>query len=225
MKTKRKMTSAIEVARKNLLQEQPSTHIKPVTSLKRGRTVDLWIRVSGGTQAKNENPRDQERNLRRQLAERGILVGDVNHSTGSSWKLSTLIAAAEKASRRGRTLVAESTDRFIRPPDFHAKRRWNAQANGDDLSWLIYSVPAELATLSHPDEPPARVRSRQTKRGQSEKGRKGGRPTKPGHKKRRRQRLRPIALKLHREGYSYRRIASRLRVPFSTISRWIQSHP
>lgn len=81
------------------------------------------------------------------------------------------------AKRENATILAESTDRYIRNPGYHSKDMPDLQATDVDLRELTrWAEGVTLTTLLGPDAPPTEVRSYQQKRGQAAKGRKGGRP-------------------------------------------------
>jgi hypothetical protein len=121
-------------------------------------------------------------------------------------------------------LLATETDRFIRHPNYHSKLRPLLQARDVDLQNLKgETTGVTLLTLLHPDATPHDARSAQIKRGQQEKGCKGGRPPKRelGYKKQRRRKQLLRVLQLHDAGESHRKIAIVTGVPSSTVWRWI----
>lgn len=74
-------------------------------------------------------------------------------------------------------VFAESTDRFVRPSNFHSQTNSNAQPRVRDMSSSVkYSFGGSLATYLHPDATPTEVLSHQSRRGQQAKGKRGGRP-------------------------------------------------
>ena len=136
-----------------------------------GDRVILCCRVSGHVQDRNGNLRDQEKNLRKRAAELGACVIDVETYVGSGRDAYWLIRPALKARERGAKLYAESTDRFIRHPDYHSKTYPDAQARDfelQELQTLTLGVP--LLTDLHPDSSPSEVRGFQRRRGQAAKG-------------------------------------------------------
>jgi hypothetical protein len=82
-----------------------------------------------------------------------------------------------------------------------------------------------LATHLHPDASPSEVRSYQRKRGQRQKGHRGGRPRSnpPGHKKRLRSALslRQCRRLRDQHGYSLRKLADLFGVCAATIRQWL----
>ncbi|MBA3481315.1 MAG: helix-turn-helix domain-containing protein [Pirellulales bacterium] len=201
-----------------------SNYISPL-NLPRGSKVVLCCRVSGYEQHRTEKLARQVAALRREAEQRGLIVIDVVTHVGSGIDPSWLADAAVLAERLGATLVAETTDRFIRSSRY-SKVVQDAQATEADLGQLrlfTYGVP--LATLLHPAASPAQVRSYQRKRGQRATGRRGGRPVvpTPGYKKLRRERRWAVVARLHRRGLSLRSIADWTDVPEATVRRWLKA--
>lgn len=104
-------------------------------------------------------------------------------------------------------------------------QKWERpQATKAELEQLrMFTGGVILATLAPPDAPPSEAISVRTKRGQGKPGgSKGGRPAKPGYKKRRRLRLQSRARRLRGAGASWREIARRLNVKPSTVRDWLR---
>ncbi len=201
-----------------------------------GTPVIPCCRVSKRPQRYRGNLDDQEQGLREFVADfGGVVVGVVRH-VGSGWDGPWLIKAVARARMCGAVLLAESTDRFIRPLDYHSKRNPDAQATEEDLRCLrCWTKGVRLLTVLDPDASPREVRSWQRKRGQSAKGRKGGRPRSqpppeqtpakyPGYKKDRREAKLPAVLQRRARGESLRQIAEAEEVPVATVEEWIQKH-
>lgn len=138
--------------------------------------------------------------------------------------------AVDLAIENSAVLLAETTCRFIRHRGFHTEYWPDAQAREHELQDLrIVTSGVPLMTLLDPEASPSDVRSLQSKRGQHEKGRFGGRPKskRPGEKKFLRQKWLGTVRKLRRKGRSLREIAQELscrtgrRISHSTIQDWI----
>jgi hypothetical protein len=201
--------------------------------LKPGDRVYLVLRVSNCERERNLI--DQEVNLRRLVEAVGAIVVGVYRISISGRDPYWLGYAARQAQKLGATvLLAESTDRFIRNRYYHSSKhnRKNLQATEKQLEELAYWTRGmKLMTHLHPDASPSEVRSYQSKRGQREKRRKGGRPKNrtAGYKKRRQEEKIGLVLWLHRNNpqkWSVRRIAEKpmVNVPKSTVHEWIQKY-
>ncbi len=207
-----------------------------------GDNVVLWCRESHRQNAPHLD--DLEATLRNAATKRRVNVVGVHrcivlgfdcsdcsrNRPRGSWVVE-LVRAAELAKKHGAKLLATETDRFVRHPAYEPKLNPTAQARECDLADLVFwtgGVP--LLTLLHPDSPPSKVKSNQSKRGQQAVGHKGGRPpvaepiAKPGDKKRRREEMLPLVLKLHSRGLKLGQIAGETDVPRRTVSRWIAIH-
>lgn len=203
---------------------RPSTYIQPIEAIQPGTNFVLWCRVSSPAQKLNGNNDDQEAELRRAVEARGGIVVGVRKYVGVAWKAeSELYDVANEASRCGAVLLAESTSRFARHIDYDPKRRPHLIAGTSALYNLCCVCGnVTLVTLHDPDATWQEERAYQAKRGQWQKRKTGGRPHKPGYKKRRRENLLPIAQKLHDEGKSNRKIARVLEIGETTIRRWVR---
>jgi hypothetical protein len=190
--------------------------------------VILVARISQfHAQRYNGNLHDQERNLIQEVLPHGVVVVDIATAETSGTDPAWIAPVAAKAKAIGATLVFESTDRAIRHPDYHSKKRPNKQARETDLEELaFYTLGVPLVTILHPDVTPTTVRSYQRKRGQQQKGRCGGRPrsTKPGDKKRRREELLSTVLEMHEFGSTVTDICRETKLPRMTVSDWIRKH-
>jgi DNA invertase Pin-like site-specific DNA recombinase len=198
-------------------------HIEALAVERPGLNVVLWERVSKPRQGrKQDNIGDQDKNLRQRASELGMKVISVFAHEGSGYgdESKTLLArAAAYAARHDAIVFAETTSRLMRHPAFHSKQWPNAQARESDLKFLPdFGV---LATDLPPDASPSELRSYERRRGQRIKQRPGGRPVKPGYKKRIRLRMKTKAIKLHGRGWSLNEIANETGVPRSTIHRWV----
>lgn len=202
-----------------------SDYISPIETMQPGDRVMLCCRVT--TQGQEANLKDQEANLRSVAVGCGAKVVEVFTHVGTGYDTDWLWRAAEAARKHGAKLLAESANRLIRHPCYDSKSWPDAQARESDLWELRQATEGiTLVTHLHPDATPGEERAYHTKRGQREKGRKGGRPTKqkPGDKKRRRDELLPRVLRLHERGATLGDIAARTGVPRSTVQDWIAKH-
>lgn len=190
--------------------------------------VVLYVRVSAHTQ-KHNLPHQISR-LKTELEKRGFTVIAVYWEIVPGWEYIHsewwgrlgLERAILKAKEANGLVVAESVERFRRTydPDWK-KRPQPLPLTLFDMKRLMDEAEGvQLATLIHPDTPPRKVRSEQTKRGQAGKGNYGGRPKES--RKARRLRLLPVARALWKKGCSYRRIARKLKIHWSTIRDWIK---
>lgn len=199
-----------------------------------GKRVVLFCRVSSRTQKKRKNLADQEKFLRKVVARYGCIVVAVYHCTGSGWIDSHeycpimhpahLMRARALAAHHDAFLLAESTDRFVRPRWYNSQTDPTRTATRKDLSelkWLTAGVT--LATALRPDAPLTVVRRHQQDRGKKGKGNNGGRPKTPraGDTKRRREEMKPRVLDLAGR-LSVPEIVAELGVPRRTVYRWIK---
>lgn len=146
-------------------------------AIKPGDLVIICCRVSRYAQKHRGNLSDQEENLKQRAKNLGAIVVETFPYVGPGYDPYWLALAAENAKHLGAKLFAESTDRFIRHPDYHSQKNPNAQARDCDLQDLgRWTSGVELVTDLPPDATPKEVRSYQRKRGQAAKGNKGGRP-------------------------------------------------
>ncbi len=186
----------------------------------------VCCRVSREDQKQNGNLLRSEANLRLNLERYRVeVVGSISvvcWGNDPSW----LIPAYELARETGAVLIAESTCRLIRPPDFN-KHNQRLQPRRVDFELLRkYTKEIPLVTWHDPDDSPEITKSHQTIRGHRMSGRRGGRPSKT--KKENKERweiLRPIAIEIHQLNYfSYREIALMLNEATMTIWRQINSN-
>ena len=146
------------------------------------RPVVLLCRVSNEKQEQQGNLDDQMNDAIAKLRKPGFRLGrdlfvfDAVESSRIQDDRLLLEWAVAFARERGAILVAVHRDRFIRSSSFDGRTKTEAPTIGEyvQLKRLAGDVP--LATILHPDDPA--TRSKQIKRGQQAKGRKGGRPMK-----------------------------------------------
>jgi len=194
--------------------------------IKPGDKVVLYCRVSRHTQNRMGNLDDQERNLRREAARLGaIVVEDPILHEGPGWDAGEIMRAAALAREHGAKLLAESTNRYVRSGEYHGDENPDAQASEEELQFLpIWTGGTVPLTVLDPDASAGEERAYETKRGQREKGRRGGRPrtNPPGYKTERRREMLPKVLELREKGESVREIAAYMGIAKSTIYDWIQ---
>jgi hypothetical protein len=151
---------------------KPADSVRPFDSVQPGEIVDLWVAVSGSE--RSQNLEEVETWFRLAVENAGAQVGHVETFTGSRYVGSLppeLREAARRAKRKGRKLVAETLDRFIRVPI----ERHNRDVTRADLRELrSHTLRAELVTFLHPSATAKEVRAHRTMRGQWAKGNKGG---------------------------------------------------
>jgi hypothetical protein len=186
----------------------------------------LCCRVSGREQKRNKNCEDQATNLRQIVSENGGSIVDVVSHVGTGWDSCWLIYAANLAKLHDATLLAESTDRFVRSPLYHSAKMKDEQARRSDLEGLRFDTAGvRLMTHLHPDSEPRHVRSYQRKRGQQQKGNKGGRRKKKRGKYFKSYKSNFALLKvkwMKIAGFSIREMAKHLERSSSTIQSWLR---
>lgn len=202
-----------------------SDYINPWNTLRAGDKVVLTCRVSGREQKRRRNLANQKDFLREQLQPVGVTVDGVIEHQGSGFDPQWLKRKLLRSYGGDVTLVAISTDRFVRSLFYHTKRNNNAQARTKDLVRLaICTFDLPLVTWLHPDASTEEVQRFQAMLGQWAKGRKGGRPAnkRPGYKKRRREQMLHAVLKLRDSGKSQSQIQCETGIPKPTVSRWLR---
>lgn len=193
-----------------------------------GDRVVLCCRVSTRQQNHRGNLTAHERHLRAEIAARRTEVVDLVSHVGPGYDPLWVARAADIAKRHNAKLVAITTDRLVRHPDYKStgsNYERNARANTEGLDDLKrYADGVELVTLVDPDAPLATCMGVMKKIGQQVKGRKGGRPGKnpPGYKKERRLRNQSQVYWMCAVGYPVRKIAHMLDLPESTVRRWVR---
>ena len=200
-----------------------SRYIRPFR-IRPGDRVLLVLRVS--KVENREHLEDQETNLRRRVKSKGGTMVGIRRYVGSGFDPCWVGRAVKKARYLGATiLLAETTDRLIRHREYHSVKNPDAQATEEQLQELAgYAGGMILMTHLHPEASPREVRGYQSKRGQREKGRKGGRP-----KKRRygpRYDTWPKALRselkhLRANEVPFRDMEAETGIPKSTIQRYL----
>ena len=243
MRTRNKRQKRRELAKRVQKQLAKESTAKPAQASKYLHPLDayqkqhpdmqalIYDRVSARTQDRNGNLNAHEKALRQELKKRKIPVVGCYREVGSGWILNEerdrLLQAVHKAKENVNTgIVATSTDRFLRNRDFTTDEPdlLPTDVEFGKLKELTCGVP--LVTLLHPDTPSRKVRSYQTKWGQSAKKRKGGRPRKkiPGYKKKRRMEKLDRVLRLQRRGRNPSQIARMVGIARSTICDWIEKY-
>ncbi len=208
-----------------------TNYILSIGNLVQGDKVILCCRVSNYKQDHSKNLDDQEANLLEVVRQRGAeVIGTFKHVWDGKdpvW----LSKAVELGTIHGAKLLAETTDRFIRHPDYHSKNYPNAQARKEDLDFLkTFTGNAMLVTHLPPNSNPGQVRSYHIKRGRDQKiGKVPKKPKEQGKRKQRKELLMPLIMSLHKKGLSSRKIEARvieetgIKISHMTISIWIKN--
>jgi DNA invertase Pin-like site-specific DNA recombinase len=185
----------------------------------------LYLRVSGRSQNRNGNLKNQERVLQRKLKKLSVPVIDCFYEVKSGWitghKRGILRQAICKAQQYpNAVIVATSTDRFLRNRNFTTDKPdlMPTVEEFETLKKIAGDIP--LLTVLYPDLPADEVRSEQSKWGQMVKDNKGGRPLR--HKKQRRLQKLPEAIRLYEEDKRISEIARQIKIARSTVDDWIK---
>jgi DNA invertase Pin-like site-specific DNA recombinase len=188
--------------------------------------VVIYVRVSTRQQDHKNNLDSQIQKLKNAVAaSKGIVVKIVTYigSGFDPWKVGY---AAEIARKHNAIIVAESTDRLIRSPNYHSVTNPNARARTFDLESLAEATRGiSLMTLHHPDESLKKVRSAQIFRGIKNKR---STTTKPGDRARIRVEWEAKLAELNKEGMGYKRLRKLLHsetgvwIGLTTIGRWVK---
>lgn len=211
----------------DLTAGKASRVIRHIDELSPGTHLIIVTCVSSRDRARDRvnNHRDQRLNLTAEARERGLRPVGVLPYTGSRFDPTWVATAVAKARKRGADVILfESTDRIVRHRQFRTDhpKFVNLQATEEQLRELAqHAEGVTLVTDSPPDATPAQVRSYQRKRGQQFKDRRGGRPVKPGYKKRRKEKKLGDVLALWKKGIPHRTISAVTGVPDRTVGRWI----
>lgn len=212
-----------ETSNRLYVRGRASKYIRSFDSLRRGDKVVLCCRKS--TRDKNGSLQDQINHLRGAAERFGLIVVHEKYEDElSGWDPFWLAHAAAIAKQHGAVLLAECTNRFIRHFSYDPTVKWKARLQASDfelqdLAWWADGVP--LVTHLYPDASPNEERAYQTRRRAAHK--RGGRPSKPGYKKRIRLRLRKHAVQMRHDGKSLNQIARALNQPRSTVQDWTRS--
>lgn len=216
--SKRKRVSS---ARRRFQPGKASDYIDHLDDLPPGDELFLISRVSRCSREQRKNLQDSEADLRQIASKKGFVVLKVFTHTGSGFDPIWLTAIAAEAKRRGATLVAEDTTRFIRNMMFRSNKRNRRKMQAttidlEELKWCTLGV--RLATVLPPDASPDEEHGYHIERGQRTKGNKGGRKQRP--KTRKKQHLEK-AKEMRSEGKSWNEISRALGVPRTTVRRWV----
>ena len=225
--TKRKRVSARSTVERHCNPGNAASYITH-DGIQPGDRVVLCCRVSTRQQNHRGNLTAHERHLRAEIAARRAEVVGLVRYVGSGCDPLWVSRAAAIAKPHHAKLVALTTDRFVRHPDYKSTGsdyERNARANTEALEDLKrYVGGVELVTLVDPDAPLATCMGVMRRVGQQVKWNPGGRPKKnpPGYKKQRRLKNQPQVFWMHAVGYTARRIARILDLPESTVRRWVR---
>lgn len=133
----------------------------------------------------------------------------------------SLAPSAAYAPEHNAVLVAVTVDRFVRHKDYHPATNRDVQPTVyqfEKLQELVGGVT--MATILPPGQPWRESHSSKIKAGQEVSGRKGGRPPRPGYKKRRRAKYQKKVEDMRIAGYSPTVIMRVLKLPKTTVYRW-----
>lgn len=179
----------------------------------------------------NGNLADQKEDALKQLETLGVEVistfKEVENGSIFNFGRYQFDLAVDCALKENAVIVALSRDRFLRHRHSDNTNLGEQPTIGELCFFEGALRGVKAATIHDPDKS---ARGKQTKRGQTSKGKRGGRPYKL--KPRGKERMAayyPLALELHREGMSLRKIADTLnsrennfpKVSHSTIRNWI----
>ncbi len=208
---------------------KPSDYVVPLSDLPLSTPLISFSRAS--TPGQKRNLLHQKWDNFERLEDLGftVLRGIGEISSGSIFdpaKRPKLVRAVELAKKFQATIVFADTDRLIRSSRYSKDN--NALAtNGefDALMKIFDGVP--VATIQHPDIPRKGrngIRSNESKRGQAHRGNSGGRPrkTRPGDKKRKKEKYIEPVRQLRVQNATYREIEKQLEVPRETARRWME---
>jgi DNA invertase Pin-like site-specific DNA recombinase len=188
----------------------------------------VYCRVSDKSQ--KANLKDQEAKIRREAERCGVEVIAVFHEIGRAAvpegrpKFSAALRLAREA---GAVLLLESTNRALRGESYYRDGdEWTVPTRDEWERMLRFADPVPFVAVDDPALPPRDQRGRESARGQREKGRHGGRPSKnvPGYKKQRRIDKLPEVLRMRREGASYGAIARATGLPRTTVADWCRRY-
>jgi len=199
--------------------------IRGIGELQFGDRVVICVRVSRRAQFAKGNLADQERNLRRAAADRGARVVHVISCVGPGWDTAWLVPAFAIARENGAKLFFESVSRLVRSRRYHSIDAPNEEPTDQQFEELRNpSEGVTIISLCDPNSTPAEERGFQSARGQTAKGRKGGRPRhrRPGYMQKRRFKLQPKAQELRANGAPLGQIAKIFAVPRSTVQNWVR---
>lgn len=194
--------------------------IKSIDELTTKPNVVLHCRSSKEQQKYSGNLDDQVKSCTDEIVRRKLPIYFTQAIVCSGWQPEIYIPPiVQKAKECNGIIVAETIDRLMRPMDYHSVTNPGAFLNDwmlGKLENLLDGIPT--FTLQNPNASPGENRGTQIKRGQKEKGRKGGRPMT--------NRI-SIAIKLHQQGKSSRQIAKEIEdlfgepISYRTVLRWI----
>jgi DNA invertase Pin-like site-specific DNA recombinase len=189
--------------------------------------VIFYGRVSSRTQGRKKNLKNQKIQLESEHINRNIPTLGYYREICSGRIIDddrwALVAAVREAKKHNAVIVAASTDRFLRNYFYESDHPeiLPTEHEYEKLKKLTGNIP--LLTLLDPDMDPLKVRGYQSKWGQGQKGKRGGRPRerRPGYKKQIREEKLPDVLRLYRDGKSIGYIAKMMDLAWSTVKDWV----
>jgi len=185
----------------------------------------LVARVSSRDQHRKGQIRPQCWNLYESAINSGAKIIKVFEEVGSGSEevANRLIMVAAKCAKwEGACLLVESVARLLRSPKYSFFNQ-DQQPTDAELKAVVTELDVPISTLLHPDASPEETRAFETMRGLRYSKAKSGRPRKrlPGYKRKIRDELHPIVMKLHNAGESYRKIEAKTGIKVSTARGWI----
>lgn len=193
-----------------------SNYFRWIEDLSPCRAV-VWGRESTRQQDPQGNLNWQRLYYRRTLSDRGyeVLASFGEVGSGYHFDRPDLANACAYARRHGAILVAEATNRFVRPSLYNSATFPNAPYLAQELDRIAeIARGVTLATILHPDMPEFDVRGHQTKRGLLK-------PPPRGATKARNESAKATVLAMHADGYEQCEIRRVTAISSSNISRWI----
>lgn len=192
--------------------------IKSFEQLKPGDRVVIFVRVS----TRQQSYRAQLLWLLLRVYKRGAHVVWIEESERSAKTLSSeLRRALAKARRLDAVLLACTTDRFIRRPDFDPKDRSTYGIREVELQRLLkWTKGVSLMTWLDPDATPSKAWQHHIKRGQWFRKFDASGDRKPGWQIRRRTMLFQLVRRLKADGCEWDQISEYLNVPKWTVVDW-----
>lgn len=204
-------------------------HLPTLAKQDRKWPLKVWAYVRKSNYPAGGNVREQKAGVLDDCIAAGVLIAGVTVCVESSSihaRRDGLMAALEAARKAGAVLVAATRCRFIRRSSFDGTHETEPPSLGDLRLLHKLADGVTLATLADPDASPAENRSEHTRRGKAAKGNPGGRPVEG--RRSFRSKWQPVALELHKRGWSLRPIAQEISrragrsVSHTTVAKWLR---
>lgn len=186
----------------------------------RVRPAILYGRVSSREQATHGNLQNQIDSLRTHAARSRVRVLATCTDEKPGWRMGRpgLLKAFRLARETGAYVLAEGVDRFLRPKGYNPKDKstWT-RPDYERFGRIAHGVTC--VTWKHPAATDGEQQSAHIKRGQEQKGHKGGRPVKLSQAEWR-DLMRPQVIQSKKQGFGYCEIAKALGMSSQTVWRW-----